>query len=428
MRNVILTDGFRTPFAKAGTALAQVPARELGRIAVTELLARHGVDPAEVDEVILGNVGQPSDSTNIARVVALFSGIPERVPALTVQRNCASGMEAILQAHERIAAGHADLIVAGGTESMSQIPLYLSKGMTRVFERLSRAKSVGERVGAVAAARPKDLAPRVALLEGLSDPVSGLNMGQTAELLAKEFGISREAQDDFALRSHRLAVAATEEGRLPEEIVPVFAHPYETPVLVDVGPRKNQSLEALSKLRPYFDPKNGTVTPGNSCGITDGAAAILVASEEKARAIGLKPAGRIRGSAMVGLDPARMGLGPTYAAPIALRRAGLRFQDMRLLEINEAFAAQVIANEAAMASAKYGREKLGLDGAVGQIDRSILNVNGGAIALGHPVGVSGTRIVLTMLREMRRRDVSLGLAMLCVGGGQGGAVVLERVA
>jgi acetyl-CoA acetyltransferase family protein len=428
MPEVVLMDGFRTPLAKAGTALASVPARELGRVAVTELLARHGVDPAQVDEVILGNVAQPSDSTNIARVVALLSGIPERAPALTVQRNCASGMEAIVLAHDRIAAGHAELIVAGGTESMSQIPLYMSDRMTRTFERLARAKSLGERVAAIAGSRPGDLKPRVALLEGLTDPVSGLNMGETAEVLAREFGISREAQDDFALQSHRRAVAAMDAGRLAEEIVPVFAPPYKQAVLEDVGPRRNQSLEALAKLRPYFDRKNGTVTAGNSCGITDGAAAILVASADKARSLGLRPVGRIRGSAFVGLDPARMGLGPTHAAPEALRRAGARFADMGLVEINEAFAAQVIANEVAMASAKYCREKLGLDGPIGEIDRSRLNVNGGAIALGHPVGVSGTRIVLTLLREMGRQGVSLGMAALCVGGGQGGALVLERIA
>ncbi len=428
MHEVVLMDGFRTPFAKAGTALASVPARELGRIAVTELLARHGVDPAQVDEVILGNVAQPSDSTNIARVVALLSGIPERAPAVTVQRNCASGMEAISLAHDRIAAGYAELIVAGGTESMSQIPLYMSDRMTRTFERLARAKTIGERVAAIAGARPGDLKPRVALLEGLTDPVSGLNMGETAEVLAKEFGISREAQDDFALQSHRRAVAAMDAGRFAEEIVPVFAPPYKQAVLEDVGPRRNQSLEALAKLRPYFDRKNGTVTPGNSCGITDGAAAVIVASVEKARSLGLKPAGRIRGAAFVGLDPARMGLGPTHAAPVALRRAGVRFSEIGLIEINEAFAAQVIANEIAMASAKYCREKLGLDGPIGEIDRSRLNVNGGAIALGHPVGVSGTRLVLTLLREMKRRDVPLGLATLCVGGGQGGAMVLERAA
>ncbi|HEY6221878.1 MAG TPA: beta-ketoacyl synthase N-terminal-like domain-containing protein, partial [Candidatus Eisenbacteria bacterium] len=216
MRDVVLMDGFRTPFAKAGTALASTPARELGRVAVAELLARHGVDPNEVDEVIFGNVAQPSDSTNISRVVALLAGIPERVPAVTVQRNCASGMEAIADAHERIASGAADLVVAGGTESMSQIPLYLSEGMTRTFERLARAKSIGEKVAAIASVRPKDLKPRIALLEGLTDPVSGLNMGETAELLAREYGISREAQDDFALQSHRRATAAMDAGRMGE--------------------------------------------------------------------------------------------------------------------------------------------------------------------------------------------------------------------
>ena len=428
MRDVVLTDGFRTPFAKAGTALASVPAREMGRIAVVELLARHGVDPKEVDEVIFGNVAHPSDSMNIARVIALLAGIPERAPAVTVQRNCASGMEAIAQAHERIAAGHADLIVAGGTESMSRIPLYLSAGMTRTFERLARARSLGQRVAALAGARPAHLKPRVAILEGLTDPVSGLNMGETAEVLAKEFGISREAQDDFALQSHRRAVTAMENGRLAEEIVPVFAPPYQQAVTEDVGPRKGQSLEALAKLRPYFDRRYGTVTPGNSCGITDGAAAILVASWDKARTLGLKAAGRIRGAAFVGLDPARMGLGPTYAIPPALRRARVSFQAIGLVEINEAFAAQVIANEIAMGSPRFCREHLGLEGAIGELDRSALNVNGGAIALGHPVGVSGTRIVLTLLREMAHRDVPLGLAALCVGGGQGGALVLERVA
>jgi acetyl-CoA acyltransferase len=428
MRDVVLIEGFRTPFAKSGTALAQVPARELGRIAINELLARHAVDPSEIEEVILGNVAQPSDSANIARVTALLAGIPQRAPAVTVHRNCASGMESIVQAHERIAAGHADLILAGGTENMSQIPLIVSEGMTRAFERSSRAKSIGQRLGAFAAVRPRDFQPRVAIMEGLTDPTCGLNMGDTAEVLAKEFGISREAQDDFALMSHRRAVAATESGRLGEEIVPVFAPPYKDAVLQDVGPRKNQSLEALAKLRPIFDRKHGTVTPGNSCPITDGAAAVLVASAEKARALGLTPAGRIRGYAFVGLDPIRMGLGPTYATPVALQRAGARFSDMGLIEINEAFAAQVIANEIAMASPKFAREQLGMERPVGEIDRAILNVNGGAIALGHPVGVSGTRLVLTLLREMRHRDVSLGLAALCVGGGQGAAIVLERAA
>lgn len=428
MRDVVLLDGFRTPFAKAGTALARVPARELGRIAVSELLARSGVSPADVDDVIIGNVAGPADSANIARVVALLAGIPNHVPAVTVHRNCASGMESIAQAYERVASGQADLVVAGGTESMSRIPLHVSDGMTRVFERLMKAKSPVQRVGALASFRPKDLTPKIALMEGLMDPISGLNMGETAELLAREFGISREAQDDFALQSHRRAAAAQESGRFAEEIAPVFPAPYREVVAQDVGPRKTQSLEALAKLRPYFDPRTGTVTPGNACPITDGAAAILVASAEKAKELGLAPAGRIRGYAFVGLDPAHMGLGPAHATPVALRRARVSFSDIGLIELNEAFAAQVIANEIAMGSAAYAREKLGLDAPVGEIDRSILNVNGGAIALGHPVGVSGTRLVLTLLREMRHRDVSLGLATLCVGGGQGAAFVLERAA
>jgi acetyl-CoA acyltransferase len=428
MRDVVLIDGYRTPFAKAGTALASVHAAELGRVAVSELLARTGVDPAEIDEVILGNVAQPSDSTNIARVVALLAGVPERVPAYTVQRNCASGMESIAEAHAKITAGQADLIIAGGTESMSMIPLLMSEGMTHMFERLMRARSPGAKLQALSTVRPRDFAPRVALAEGLMDPVSGLNMGETAEVLAKEFGISREAQDDFALTSHRRAVAAMESGRFGQEIVPVFAPPYKQAVLEDVGPRKGQTLEALAKLRPYFDRRFGTVTVGNSCPITDGAAAILVASADKARALGLRSAGRIKGYAFVGLDPARMGLGPTYATPVALKRAGVTFRDIGLIELNEAFAAQVIANEIAMASPKYCREKLGLEGAIGEIDRATLNVNGGAIALGHPVGVSGTRLTLTLLREMRKRDVPLGLATLCVGGGQGAALVLERAA
>jgi acetyl-CoA acyltransferase len=428
MRDVVLLDGFRTPFAKAGTALARVPARELGRVAVSELLARHGVEPGDVDDFIFGNVAGPSDSQNVARVVALLAGIPKHVPAVTVHRNCASGMEAIAQAYERVASGQADLVVAGGTESMSSIPLYVSEGMTRVFERAMRAKTPLQKAAAFATARPRDFTPRVALAEGLTDPISGLNMGETAEVLAREFGISREAQDDFALTSHKRAAAAMEAGRLAEEIVPVFAPPYQTVVGEDVGPRKGQSLEALAKLRPYFGGRTGTVTPGNACPITDGAAAILVASADKARSLGLLPAGRIRGYAFVGLDPAHMGLGPAHATPVALQRAGVRFSDLGLIELNEAFAAQVIANEIAMGSASYAREKLGLDAPVGDLDRSILNVNGGAIALGHPVGVSGARLILTLLREMRRRDVSLGLATLCVGGGQGAAFVLERAA
>src|SRR2546422_7558541 len=291
MRDVVLIDGYRTPFAKAGTALADVHASALGRIAVAELLARTGVDPSEIDEVVLGNVASPSESTNVARVVALMAGVPERVPAFTVQRNCASGMESIAQAHQKIAAGHADLILAGGTESMSMIRLWMSEGLTHAFERLARAKSPGEKPQALSTVRPRDLKPRVALAEGLTDPVSGLNMGETAEVLAKEFGISREAQDDFALTSHRRAIAAMESGRMAQEIVPVFAPPYKQAVVEDVGPRKGQTLEALAKLKPYFDRRDRAVTVGNSRPITDGAAPVLGASAGQARRRGPQPAG-----------------------------------------------------------------------------------------------------------------------------------------
>jgi acetyl-CoA acetyltransferase family protein len=266
----------------------------------------------------------------------------------------------------------------------------------------------------------------VALAEGLTDPICGLNMGETAERLAREFRISREAQDEFALLSHRRAVAATESGRLGEEIAPLYVPPSYTQTMVeDFGPRKDQTAEALARLEPYFDRRHGTITVGNACPVTDGACAVLVMSEEAARAGGYRPLGRILSIAFAGLDPARMGLGPAYATPLALERAGARMADVDLVEINEAFAAQVIANEIAFASERFARDELGRGEAIGGIDRLHMNVNGGAIALGHPVGVSGARLVLTLLKEMRRRQASLGLATLCVGGGQGAAMLLE---
>ncbi len=428
-RSVVVVDGVRTPFAKAGTALRRVPAQELGRIAVRELLERTELDPAEVDEVILGNVGQPMDATNIARVVALAAGVPKERPAHTVQRNCASGLEAIAEAYQKIRYGEADTIVAGGTESMSRIPLLLSSGLTEVYSGLFTARTLKQKAQAALRFRPQDLKPVVALVEGLRDPVCGLSMGETAELLAREFGISRQAQDAFALRSHQRAVAAQREGRLAQEIVPVFPPPdYATAVAEDVGPRPNQTLEQLAKLPPYFDREHGTVTVGNSCPVTDGAAALLIMCEEKARALGFRPLGRIRSVGFAGIEPERMGLGPALATPIALERAGVGLAELALVEINEAFAAQVLACLAAMASPAFYRERTGRDRPVGEVDPDRLNVNGGAIALGHPVGTSGARITLTLLKELARRGGGLGLATLCVGGGQGGAVVVEAPA
>ncbi len=442
-RDVVWIDGVRTPFAKADTKLKSVHPAELGRVALKELLARTNMDPNKIDDVIIGNIGGPPDAVNISRVVALNAGVPQRVPASTVHRNCASALESLSGAFDKIRSGMADVVVAGGTENMSQSPVLMSKAFTDVIGSLAAAKTTSQRLGALGALLKADVQqvlelvttapmaktphkPRFSLVEGLTDPFVGKNMGETAEILAKEFHISRREQDEFALRSHKRAVAAAKEGRLGEEIAPVFLPPkYKDVVAEDVGPRAEQAMEQLAKLRPFFDRQTGTVTVGNSCPITDGAAMNLVMSRETAEGLGYKPAVRILSYAYAGLEPERMGLGPAYAAPIALKRAGLTMKDIGLVELNEAFAAQVIACQKALASDAFAKEKLGLDKAVGEIDPEKLNVNGGAIALGHPVGATGSRLVLTLAREMKRRGVEFGLATLCIGGGQGGAMVLQ---
>ncbi len=416
--------GLRTPFAKAGGPFKTVPVYELGRIAVAELLARQEVDPARLDEVILGNCAQPAEAANSARVTALRAGIPEQVPGSTVHRNCGSGMEAVAQAAWRIGAGAGKLLLVGGMESMSQIPLQYTFEYAEWLEGLMRAKTPFARAGAIGRFRPRMLTPRISLAEGLTDLTCGLNMGQTAEGLAREFRIPRERQDGFALRSHQLAIAGREALR--EEIVPVFPGPGFEMVRDDVGPRENQSLEQLAKLKPYFDRRNGTVTVGNSCQITDGAVALLVGDEATADAWPTPPLGRIRAFAFAGLSPRRMGLGPVYAMSKVLAQEGLSLGDVDLVEINEAFAAQVLACLDAARSESFARAELGRDRALGEIPLDRLNVHGGAIALGHPVGASGARLILTLLHEMRRRGVARGLASLCVGGGQGAAFLLER--
>jgi len=315
-------------------------------------------------------------------------------------------------------------VLAGGMESMSRIPLLFPFEYGEWLEGLTRAKSLPARLAAAAHFRPGLLAPRVALAEALTDPVCGLNMGETAEVLAREFRVTRERQDEFALASHQKAIAARE--RLREEIVPVFPPPGYEMLRDDAGPRESQSLEALAKLKPYFDRRGGTVTVGNACPVTDGAVALLVADEATARAWPVPPLGRLRAYAFAGLAPRRMGLGPVFAAARALDQAGLALEDIELFEINEAFAAQVLACVEAARSAAFARDELGRDRALGEIPLERLNVNGGAIALGHPVGASGARLLLTLLLEMRRRGAKRGLASLCVGGGQGAAFVLER--
>jgi acetyl-CoA C-acetyltransferase/acetyl-CoA acyltransferase len=418
MLDIAIVEGVRTPFAKAFGALAGVPAQELGRVAVVELLRRATARPDSIDQVIFGNVAPPMDAANIARVIALNAGVPRDRIAHTVQRNCASGMEAITEAAQLIQLGQAKAVVAGGTESMSRIPLVYNDEATELYMRLGRAKTWTQRLPALLSFRPRHFKPVPAIQQGLTDPVSGLIMGETAEVLAGDFSISREEQDLYALESHRRATAAQKRGVLAEEIVPVQS------VTEDVGPRKDQTLEALKKLKPIFK-KDGTVTVGNSCMITDGAAALLVMNGEAARAEGRRPLGYLRGYAYAGLEPERMGLGPTFATAKLLQNIGWKMQDFELIELNEAFAAVVLANQKSFASDQFARERLGRSSALGTIDLAKTNVNGGAIALGHPVGVSGARIVLTLLKELRRRGLRRGLATLCVGGGQGGAVAVE---
>jgi acetyl-CoA acetyltransferase family protein len=424
---IFIVDGVRTPFAKAGTILADTEAVELGKTALSLLLARTGIDAAKIEEVIIGCVGQPADAANIGRVLALRAGVPESVPAITVHRNCASGFEAVTQAAEKMIAGRGDVFVVGGVENMSQVPLIYDYETAKKFGALARAKNLRQKLGVLSTFRPSDFKPRIGLQLGLSDPVSGCNMGQTAENLSRDFNISREKQDEFAMNSHHKAVAARE--KLHEEITPVYltksrnGKPYMDQ---DNGPRENQSLAALAKLKPVFEPTTGTVTAGNSSQITDGAAALLLMTEKALNESGLTPLGRLLGYAYAGLDPARMGLGPVYAIHRAEQKVGLALKDAEIIEINEAFAAQVLACQHASKSDDYCRKHLGRESALGEIPDEILNVNGGAIALGHPVGVTGARLVLTALKELHRRKAERALVSLCVGGGQGGALWLSR--
>lgn len=421
-----IVDGVRTPFCKAGGAFRDVQADDLGAFAVAELMARTGFSPDQVDEVVFGSVAQPIHAANIARVVALKAGLPFNVPAHTVHRNCASGMQVFTTAAQMIAAGDAQTLVVGGAESMSNIPLLYGREMTELFYKLNRAKKLRDRLHLLKGFRLAHLKPIVALEQGLTDPICGMIMGLTAERISREMQIDRERQDQYALESHRRATSAIKSGRLDEEIAPVPILPaYSEVQAVDEGPRPQQSMEDLERLRPYFDRTMGTVTVGNSSQVTDGAAAALVMSEERARAEGLEPLGYLSGYAYAAIEGERMGLGPVYATARLLEKTGLSMADFELIELNEAFAAQVLACTHAFASQEFAQKHLGREQALGEIAPDRLNVNGGAIALGHPVGATGTRLVITLLKAMRRRGLHRGLATLCVGGGQGAAMVLE---
>ena len=430
-RRVVLAAGVRVPQVRAGGVFGKEDAGHLGGRVGRELLARTGIDPAEIDETLVGCVGPPHDQSNVGRVISLRAGVPEAVPAYTICRNCASGMEAVTTAATRIEAGRGELFLCIGVEVMSAYPLIYNRSALAFFTRMMKARSVGQKLSALMSLRPPMFfAPRIAITEGLTDPVSGLIMGSTAENLARDFAITREAADAYALQSHERAKIARDAGRLAREIVPHLpqgAKRGAPSIEHDDGIRDDQTPAALAKLKPYFEKPDGVVTVGNACGITDGATALIVTSEKKARELGLTPLAAIKSFAWAGLDPARMGLGPVYATAKALDEAGVTLADIGAIELNEAFAVQVLACIEAFGSDEFARRELGRDGALGEFDPARINENGGAIALGHPVGATAARLLLTAAHQLEVGDHEFTLATLCIGGGQGGAVILERL-
>jgi acetyl-CoA C-acetyltransferase len=424
---VYVVDGARTPFLKSRNLPGPFAASDLAVAAGRTLLARQPFAASDLDELILGCASPSVDEVNIGRVVALRLGCGHKVPGWTVMRNCASGMQALDSAIANIQSGRSRLVLAGGTDALSRAPLLYSDKMVLWFSRMAQAKGAGRKLAMVAKLRPGMLlSPVVGIVKGLTDPVVELLMGQTAENLAWRFGITREEMDAFAVESHRRVAAAHDAGHFAAELVPLIGTDgsvYDR----DDGVRADSSLESLAKLKPFFDRKYGKVTPGNSSQITDGAVLLVLASEEAVRRWRLEPLGRIVDSHWAGLDPAQMGVGPVHAATPILRRHGFGLGDIDAWEINEAFAAQVIGCLRAWKDDAYCREELGLSGALGALDAAKLNLDGGAVALGHPVGASGARIVLHLLHVLRRRKAKRGLASICIGGGQGGAMLVEAL-
>jgi acetyl-CoA C-acetyltransferase len=433
MKEVYIVDGARTPFLKSRNRPGPFSASDLATAAGKVLLERAPFEPEVLDEVILGCAAPSVDEVNIGRVAALRMGCGVGVPGWTVMRNCASGIQSIDSATANIIAGRSRLVLAGGADALSRAPLLLSEAMVSWLADWYAAKSVGRRAALLARLRPRFLAPVIGIMRGLTDPVCGLLMGQTAENLAYRFGITRARMDEYAARSHERVRRAQKAGwlggdhdGLAAEVVPVFDSSGKL-YAEDDGARADSTPENLAKLRPFFDRSYGTVTAGNSSQITDGAAWLILADGEALKDHDLKPLARIVDSQWAGLDPAHMGLGPVHAATPILERQGLGLNDLDAWEINEAFAAQVLACQEAWKSESYCREALGLDHAMGELDMEKLNVDGGAIAVGHPVGASGTRIVLHLLHVLKRTGGKRGIAAICIGGGLGGAVLIEAL-
>jgi acetyl-CoA acyltransferase len=413
VRRVAVVAGCRTPFCKAGTVLKDVRAVDLARHAARELLERTNLDPKEVDEVIFGQVVASALVPNVAREVSLLPQFPKEIPAFSVNRACASSNQAVTAAHDQIALGHADVILAGGVESLSDIPILASRRLAEILVDASKARTLGARIRTFARIRPRDLIP---VAPAIAEPSTGESMGQSAEKMAKENHIAREAQDKWALRSHQLAAQGTADGRLTAEIVPWFpARASDPAVAADNGIRTDTSLEQMAKLKPVFDRRYGSVTAANASPLTDGASAVLLMAEEKAKALGYEPLAMIRSYAVAAVDPGWQLLqAPIWAVPTALERAGIQWKDLGLIEIHEAFASQVLSNLQGFAQKGW------------EINEEIINVMGGSIAIGHPFGATGGRLVTTLANEMKRRNVQFGLISVCAQGGMASAVVLER--
>ncbi|XXF80049.1 acetyl-CoA C-acyltransferase FadI [Myxococcaceae bacterium GXIMD 01537] len=423
-RRVAIVRGLRTPFVKAGTVFAHLTALDLGRMVVQELVQRAELDANEIDQVVFGQVIPTLTAPSIAREVVLAAGLPRKIEAFTVVRACATSIQAMTTAANAIAVGEADVVVAGGTESMSDVPIFTSRPLAHALASASKARTLPEKLKAFQKLSAKDLVP---VPPAIAEYSTGLTMGDSAEKMARENGITRQEQDRIALLSHQNAARAWKEGRFDAEVMHVVVPPrYEQVAARDNIVREDTSADALAQLRPAFDRKYGTVTAGNSSPLTDGAAALLLMSEEKARALGYEPLGFLRSHAFAATDPGDQLLqGPAYAAPIALKRAGMKLADIDLVEMHEAFAAQVASNLQALASPAFA-QKAGWSAPVGEVDRERLNVTGGSIAIGHPFGATGARIVTQALNELKRRNKNTVLCTVCAAGGLGAAVVLER--
>jgi len=422
---VAVIKGVRTPFAKSGTHYARLSALDLGKIVVSELLSRSGIDPRSIQELIFGNVIPSVKAPNIAREIVLGTGLPRKIPAYSVSKACASANQAITSGADTIFRGYADVVIAGGAESLSDVPILFSKNFSEALVTASKQKSIGGKLGSFSRIRPKDLAPDA---PAIAESSTGLTMGESAEKMAKENGISRETQDKFALQSHHRAAAATASGRFKDEVMTVIVPPsFDNIVEADNLIRGDTTLDALAKLKPVFDRKYGTITAGSSSPLTDGAAAVLLMSEEKAKAEGLKPIGFIKSYAFAATDPFDQLLqGPVFALPTALDRAKLTLADINVIEMHEAFAAQVLSNIQWIGSKKIAQEKLGRAEPIGEIDPEKINLTGGSIALGHPFGATGARIVTSVCNELQATGQQYGLVTVCAAGGMGVAMVLER--